>query len=76
MTSTNLAERAYYGELTVEEVRDATKEKMEDDKYVGCTVLYRASMNCPVEVVEAILDKNVNIDELSGDVSIVAGIYY
>jgi hypothetical protein len=51
--------------LTVEEVNTATKEKLEDDKYVGCMVLYLASWNCGIEVVEAILNKKVNIDGLS-----------
>jgi hypothetical protein len=70
MTDINLAERAYYGKLTLEEVNRATKEKLEKDEYIGCTVLYCTSKKCPIEVVVAILDKNVNIDGLSG-VSIV-----
>jgi hypothetical protein len=65
MTSTNLAQRAYRGELTVEEVNTATNEKLEDDKYVGCMVLYLASWNCGIEVVEVIPNKKVNIDGLS-----------
>jgi hypothetical protein len=77
MTSINLAERAYRGELTVEEVNTATKEKLEEDKsYFGNTVLYDASCNCGIEIVEAILDKNVNIDGLSGSVSIVDITYH
>jgi hypothetical protein len=74
MTDINLSHRAYKGELTVEEVNAATKEKLETDKYGGYTVLYCASWKCGIEVVEAILDKKVNIDE-SSDVSIVVGIY-
>jgi hypothetical protein len=74
MTSTNLAECAEKGELTVEEVNEATKEKLEEDKLYGGTVLYWASENCPIEVVEAILNKNVNIDGLSY-VSIVSYYY-
>jgi hypothetical protein len=69
MTDINLAERAYKGKLTVEEVNAATKEKLEEDKYGGCQVLYFASLKCPIEVVEAILDKNVNIDVQSEYVS-------
>jgi hypothetical protein len=76
MTDINLAERASYGKLTVEEVNGATKEKLEEDKSYGYTVLYLASWKCGIEVVEAILDKNVNIDGLSGYVSIVGGTYY
>jgi hypothetical protein len=76
MTSVNLAERAWEGKLTVEDVNHATKEKLEEKDEYGYTVLNNASYKCPIEVVEAILEKNVNIDGLSGDVSIVVGIYY
>jgi hypothetical protein len=75
MTDINLAQRAFEGNLTVEEVNRATKEKLEDDMYVGCTVLYCASCNCGIEIVEAILDKGVNIDGLSR-VSIIGVTYY
>jgi hypothetical protein len=74
MTDINLAKRARDGKLTVEEVNAATKEKLETDKDDGFTVLYWASLKCGIEIVEAILDKNVNIDGLSW-VSIVV-IYY
>jgi hypothetical protein len=77
MTDINLAERALSGKLTVEEVIGATKEKLEGDKdSFGYTVLYWASVKCGMEIVEAILDKNVNVDGLSGHVSIVVVIYY
>jgi pyruvate/2-oxoglutarate dehydrogenase complex dihydrolipoamide acyltransferase (E2) component len=76
MTSINLAERAREGKLTVEEVNGTTKEKLEGDKYLECTVLFCASSNCPIEVVEAILDKGVNINGLSTSVSIVVVAYY
>jgi hypothetical protein len=69
MTDINLAERAEEGELTVEEVNAAKEEKLEKDKYGGFTVLYWASCYCRINVVEAILDKNVNIDGLSTNVS-------
>jgi hypothetical protein len=66
MTDINLAERASEGKLTVEEVNGATKEKLEEDKAsLGYTVLHWASWRCPIDVVEAILNKNVNIDGLS-----------
>jgi hypothetical protein len=77
MTDINLAKRAWQGVLTVEEVNAATKEKLEKDKdEYGYTVLKSASRYCSVDVVEAILDKNVNIDFQSGPVSIVVGTYY
>jgi hypothetical protein len=75
-TFTNLADRAYSGKLTAEEVRKATKEKLEEDKAYGNTVLYSASMWCGIEVVEAIINKGVDVNQLSGPVSIVIIIIY
>jgi hypothetical protein len=76
-TNVNLTKRAKEGKLTVEEVNAATKEKLEEDMdNYGNTVLYCATYKCPIEVIEAILDKNVDIDGLSGYVSIIVGIYY
>jgi hypothetical protein len=76
MTAINLAKRASEGKLTVEEVNRVTKEKLEGDiDEYGNTVLCIATFECPIEVVAAILDKNVNIDGLSR-VSIVDVIYY
>jgi hypothetical protein len=75
MTSINLAHRANQGKLTVEEVKGATKEKLEEKDEDENTVLYWASGKCGIEVVEAILDKNVNIDGLSW-VSIVVVTFY
>jgi hypothetical protein len=74
----NLAERACYEELTIEEVNRETKEKLEDNKYAGYRVLYWASAYCPVEVVEAILDKGVDIDAFSDvrNCCIVVTYYY
>jgi hypothetical protein len=74
MTDIDLAKRAIEGKLTVEEVNVTTKEKLEEDKHNGNTVLWWASVFCSIEVIEAILNKNVNIDGLS-IVSIV-GIHY
>jgi hypothetical protein len=62
----NLAYRAYYGRLTVEEVHLTKKETLDVDMTSdGYTVLHYATYKCPIEVVEAILDKGVNIDGLS-----------
>jgi hypothetical protein len=75
MTDIDLAMRAIDGELTLEEVNATTKEKLEEDKWRGNTVLSCASRYCGIEVVEAIINKGVNIDGLS-EVSIVVGAYY
>jgi hypothetical protein len=65
MSSINLAERAKTGELTIEEVNHATKKKLETDTDdIGFTPLALASHYCSIEVVTAILDKEVNIDGL------------
>jgi hypothetical protein len=72
MTSINLADHAKDGTLTVEEVNTATKEKLETDKSInGYTVLYFACTQCGIEVVEAIINKGVNLNQVSGFVSIV-----
>jgi hypothetical protein len=76
MTSINLAECAFEGKLTVEDVNRATKEKLEEDKDSrGRNVLYCSIAKCGIEVVEAILNKNFNINK-SLDVSIVVVTYY
>jgi hypothetical protein len=75
MTDINLGLRANIGDLTVEEVNAATKHKLEEDTWSGVTVLYLASICCEIEIVEAILDKGVNIDGLSS-VSIGDVTYY
>jgi hypothetical protein len=77
MTSINLAQLACDGKLTVKEVNRATKERLEEDKTsLGYTVLYFASVYCPIEVVEAIVDKKVIVDVRSGPVSILVVTYY
>jgi hypothetical protein len=76
MTDINLAYCASYGKLTAEEVNAATKQKLETHKDGGYTVLYCASQICGIEVVEAIINKEVDVNGLSGDVSIVIIIYY
>jgi hypothetical protein len=76
-TDVNLAKRAIEGKLTVEEVNAATKETtLETDERFGLTVLCCASLECGTEVVEAIINKGVDINGLSGIVSIVIIIYY
>jgi hypothetical protein len=76
MTATNLAQRAYDGELTVEEVNGATKQMLETEKNSGgCTVLFWASRNCGIKVVEAIVNKGVNVNGFSA-VSIIADCYF
>jgi hypothetical protein len=73
-TYVNLATRAWQGKLTVQEVNATTKEILEDDIYYDCTVLYNAIGKCSIEVVEAILDKGVNVNGFDG-VSSVACCY-
>jgi hypothetical protein len=81
MTSINLADRAWEGELTVEEVNAATKERLERKSSSGNTVLYWASNKCGIKVVEAIINKGVDVNGFSTSVSIVfisiyIGYYY
>jgi ankyrin repeat protein len=62
----NLAQRAYNSELTIEEINNATKDQLNNDKdKYGATCLYWACARCSIKLVEAILDKGVDIDGLS-----------
>jgi hypothetical protein len=70
--SVNLAERAFSGKMTISEVNKATKQKLETDMNIyGYKVLYCASCSCGIDVVEAIINKGVDVNGLSGDVSII-----
>jgi hypothetical protein len=51
--------------LVVNDVKNATLKNLMEDKKDGYTALYWASCSCPTEVVEAILDKGVPINQLS-----------
>jgi ankyrin repeat protein len=74
-TQKNLAVLAFEKLLTVEDVRLATKEKLEEDKSKsGYTVLYWACICCHDDVVEAILEKGVDINGLSNkNVTAISG---
>jgi ankyrin repeat protein len=65
-TNITLAELAYRGKLTIEQVNDATKYMLhERETCAGYSALYWACGQCGSEVIEAILDKGVNIDGFS-----------
>jgi ankyrin repeat protein len=61
------SERAFYRDLTVEEVNNASKEELQQDEFSGYTIVWCASGWCTVEVVEAILNKGIDINLLSKD---------
>jgi hypothetical protein len=67
MTSTkNLSSLAFTSQLTLQDVKQATQEELEmKDAPDGRTLLYNASWACSVEIVEAILDRGVDIDGIS-----------
>jgi ankyrin repeat protein len=58
------AQLAYTGKLTVQDVQAASDNDL-DQEFDYCSVLYCACQHCPIEVVQALLDRNVNINELS-----------
>jgi ankyrin repeat protein len=65
-TTINLAQRAWDAKLTLKEINTATKDKLDEEKdSLGFNVLLRASQNCTSEIVEAIINKGVNIDGLT-----------
>jgi ankyrin repeat protein len=61
----NIARRALKGLLTVEEVNHVTKEKLETEFDDGWTTLYCATSGSSVDVVQAIIDRGVNINAFS-----------
>jgi ankyrin repeat protein len=61
----NLPEYGWRGQLTVEQVNQATREMLEEKNKFGYTIIYCASKSCSIEVVEAIIDKGVDINALS-----------
>jgi hypothetical protein len=51
--------------LTLEKVKLATKKQLEEDTTLGgFTTLFWASSTSTIEIVEAILDKGVDIDAM------------
>jgi hypothetical protein len=64
-TTQNLASRIANGSLTIEDIKSAPKERLEEDTYQGFRVLYCSCQIAPVEIVEAILDRGVNINAIS-----------
>jgi hypothetical protein len=65
--SKSLAQRGQIGELTVADVQEATLDALINDLQYGTfSVLYQACMGrCAVEVIEAILDKGVDVNTKS-----------
>jgi ankyrin repeat protein len=59
-----LAYRAITSKLTVEEVKCATLETLEKETWRGRSVLFCACSRCSPEIVEAVLDKGVDIDKI------------
>jgi hypothetical protein len=70
-SNTSLAERTWRTEVTKEEINGATKEKLDELDAHGYTLLYSACKNSSIEIIETILDKDVDIDAQSGEVSIL-----
>jgi ankyrin repeat protein len=67
MEEQNLLLKASQGTLTVNDIKQVVSiENLENDIHDEYKTLYWASCSCPVEVVEAILDRGVDIDAVSG----------
>jgi hypothetical protein len=62
----NLAELAFKGNLTVEQVRAADFDKLLNDEDCFVSSLFWASKYCHFEVVKAILDRGVPVNQLTG----------
>jgi ankyrin repeat protein len=68
MVITEFAYLASRGRLTVEMVKEANINQLQQSRCAGFTTLYWASYSCPVEVVQALLDRGLDINETSGRV--------
>jgi hypothetical protein len=70
----SLAVRAIEGKLTVEDIQQSTKQKLEEDRSIsGNSVLYCACWHSSIDVIEAILDKGVDVNVKSR--GLVSNIY-
>jgi ankyrin repeat protein len=65
MSKKNLAKKACDRELTVDEVNRADKKALEEERDDGYTVLLNASHFGLVDVVKAIVKKNVDVNQRS-----------
>jgi ankyrin repeat protein len=61
----NYAQLAFEDKLTIAEIQHADKKRLDEDVYEGFTVLYHACGKCSVQIVQALLDREVDIDGLS-----------
>jgi ankyrin repeat protein len=78
MTTTDkhqLAEAAYKGTLTLSQVEATSKEDLQTGQYAGTTLLYWACGYCRVEIVEAILNKGVDVNQLPA-APLISACYY
>jgi ankyrin repeat protein len=64
-TTNNLAHKAWTGTLTIEEVKQAGKEKLSTSTYSMYGILVCTTRSCSVEIMEAILDQGVDVNMIS-----------
>jgi ankyrin repeat protein len=60
-----LVNLAYDGTLTVKQVNETDSAELKQMKQSEFTILFWACESCPVEVVQALLDKGLDVNELS-----------
>jgi ankyrin repeat protein len=71
----NIAILIHNQTITTEQIHNATVQELEMDTFNGMSVLYCACCTSPIRIVEAILDKGVDIDAFStGKVTALMGV--
>jgi ankyrin repeat protein len=67
MATSDVPSKAWNAKLTEEEIQLAPLEHLEEKGNGGGTVLYYSSRNCTLNIVQALVDRGVNINGLSKD---------
>jgi ankyrin repeat protein len=57
-----LSQLAYHGKLTIYHVKHAEKNVLEEEDYCGHKIIYYAAAKCSTAVVQALLDKGIDIN--------------
>jgi ankyrin repeat protein len=63
----NYAELAHNQKLTTGQILKATQKQLIEDKYGGDSVIYNAARYCSIEIVQALLQRGIDINTTSSN---------